>query len=136
MQFLRILAVCCLWGLIFKIGDLIETKLGKPTFNVVRWVFFIPLAVLGFFSAPICFDLGVFWPLLAVPGFVICGVLTVPSHNKIIGIILLLVALVFCLGGIREAWENDETRKWISFVIGWFFSLAAYIYIRSDSFND
>lgn len=113
MNFLTSLLIIIAWWIIFYVAGFLEKKLPAMGYAVVRWLMVLPLAILGYFSGPLFWDMGLFWPVASYPLFVLVGMYVAPTRRWLPGALLMILVVFSAFGEIRRAWEMGKTRRWI-----------------------
>jgi hypothetical protein len=130
-QTLGFLAVGAVWWSIFSISGFLERKMSVTTFIILRWIIFLPLAVLAYISAAFIWDLGQFFFLIGYPAFVAAGMYAAPAERRWIpGVALLAVIVIVAISEIRAGWNADQTRIWLSSAGGTLISCAVVYKMR------
>ena len=135
-QFLSVLAVGAVWCFIFSMSGFLERKMSVTAFIILRWIIFLPIAVLAYISTAFMWDLGQFIFLVGYPAFVAAGMYVAPAERRWIpGMALLAVIVIIAISEIRAGWNADQTRIWLSSAGGTLISCAV-VFIMRDFEDD
>lgn len=131
MEIIRSMIAVVLWWTISSIGSWLESKMPPKGFRVLCWIMMIPLALVGYVTAPMLVSIGVFWPVLSFPAFVGIGMLIAPNYRRWIpGIFLLCFIFLMGFHTISTTWELEKTRQWMAGAAGLFLAILAFWKLR------